>query len=463
MQSVDIQDPITVHKNYENTVPVEVLNRQSFESETEFRRNIDSILEDYRQILNRAKQHQLGYPIYHVSEGTQDSEPLQGSKHADIDFAPLEKVQNYYINNVGSPDISTSFASNSHAFEMGVLHWFAELWNIDNTESWGYITNGGTESNIQSLYIARENFPDAVAYASKDAHFSVFKACNILRVPVEVVDTTDRGEMRYDHVRRLLEKNRGRPAIVILTCGTTMTGAIDQPSNVVEILHQAGYRDDEYFIHVDAALSGIFLPLLEDQGAPQIHFKIPGVSSISCSGHKFLGVPIPCGIMMIRKKYIERIGNTIEYIASKDLTLTCSRNGHASLYVWLMLTELGKDGIRYDAQRCIQRAQHVQERIHSAGIECWVNPFSITVVFEKPEDVHFTHAWQLACQGDVCHIIVMPHIRDATLDTFVSSLVSQKPHVVHRKDLQGIQLPQRDSCYYNVVSYSTGDGSSSTC
>lgn len=442
MQLSEPQPPlISVHKSYSTTIPIQVLNRHSFGTDSEFRERINDILDTYRKSLDKAKQQQLGYPIYHVSDEEQE-----------IDFSPLERIRHYYINNVGSPDISTSFASNSHAFEMGVLSWFAELWKIDESNFWGYVTSGGTESNIQALYVARENFPSAIGYVSKDAHFSVFKACHLLRMEVEIVETDERGEMLYSHLKGLLQKNCGRPAILVVTCGTTMTGAIDQPLKAIDALHQSGYRDNrDYFIHVDAALSGIFLPLFEDEGAPQMNFKIPGVSSISCSGHKFLGAPIPSGIMMVRRNFIERIGDNIEYISSKDLTLSCSRNGHASIYLWLMLTELGQERIKKDAWRCIQLAHKVQQRISSAGVECWVNQYSITVVLKKPEDADFVDAWQLACQGNICHIVVMPHIREETLDAFVNSLVGQKPHEVSKSDLEQITMPQRESCYYNPV------------
>lgn len=437
----------TLQKRYRHTVPIQVLDRHGFDSEDQFRQRIDDIFDSFRDILDASKQHQLGYPIYHLDQ------------KSEIDFSPLDKIRNYYINNVGSPDVSTVFASNSHSFEMGVLHWFADLWGIHKNQQWSYITNGGTESNIQSIYFARENFPDAIAYVSRDAHFSVFKACHLLRIVVEVVDSDDKGEIQYSHLHHLLKKNCGRPAIVILTCGTTMKGAIDRPLKAIDALHQAGYKDDDYFIHVDAALSGIFLPLFNDQGAPQMSFHISGVSSMACSGHKFLGVPIPCGIMMIRRKYIEGIGDNIEYIASKDLTLTCSRNGHASMYLWLMLTELGQDRIKEDALRCMKRAQNVREKIHSSGIDCWINPFSITVVMEKPEDTDLTSAWQLACQGNICHIVVMPHIRDETLYTFINSMIGQKPRAVARADVEAMRIPQRESCYYNPVKFAGDDGS----
>lgn len=48
----------------------------------------------------------------------------------------------------------------SREFEVGVLNWFARLWEIDEEEYWGYITNCGTEGNLHGILVGRENLPD---------------------------------------------------------------------------------------------------------------------------------------------------------------------------------------------------------------------------------------------------------------------------------------------------------------
>jgi glutamate/tyrosine decarboxylase-like PLP-dependent enzyme len=47
----------------------------------------------------------------------------------------------------------------AHA-QVGVLNWFAKLWEIDEDQYWGYITNCGTEGNLHGILVGRENLPD---------------------------------------------------------------------------------------------------------------------------------------------------------------------------------------------------------------------------------------------------------------------------------------------------------------
>lgn len=69
-----------------------------------------------------------------------------------------------------------------HALQIGVLHWFARLWEIDQEDFWGYITNCGTEGNLHGILVGRENLPDGILYASKETHYSVFKAARMYRM-----------------------------------------------------------------------------------------------------------------------------------------------------------------------------------------------------------------------------------------------------------------------------------------
>ena len=66
--------------------------------------------------------------------------------------------------------------------QIGVLHWFARLWEIERSDYWGYITNCGTEGNLHGILVGRENLPDGVLYASRETHYSVFKAARMYRM-----------------------------------------------------------------------------------------------------------------------------------------------------------------------------------------------------------------------------------------------------------------------------------------
>ena len=63
-----------------------------------------------------------------------------------------------------------------------MLNWFARLWEIDEEEYWGYITNCGTEGNLHGILVGRENLPDGILYASRETHYSVFKAARMYRM-----------------------------------------------------------------------------------------------------------------------------------------------------------------------------------------------------------------------------------------------------------------------------------------
>ena len=66
--------------------------------------------------------------------------------------------------------------------QVGVLNWFARLWEIDEQEYWGYITNCGTEGNLHGILVGRENLPDGILYASRETHYSIFKAARMYRM-----------------------------------------------------------------------------------------------------------------------------------------------------------------------------------------------------------------------------------------------------------------------------------------
>uniref|UniRef100_A0A3Q7IWN3 Glutamate decarboxylase n=1 Tax=Solanum lycopersicum TaxID=4081 RepID=A0A3Q7IWN3_SOLLC len=106
--------------------------------------------------------------------------------------------------------------------------------------------------------------------------------------------------------------------------GTTFKGAIDDLDFVIQTLENCGYSSDRYYIHCDAALSGLILPFIKHV-SKKVTFKKP-IGSISISRHKFLGCPMPCGIQITRKSYARNLSK-IEYIASIATTICGSRNG----------------------------------------------------------------------------------------------------------------------------------------
>src|SRR5690606_24886274 len=118
-------------------------------------------------------------------------------------------------------------------------------------------------------------------------------------------------------------------------------------------------------------LSGSYSAFLDPR--PAFDFA-DGIDSIAISGHKFIGSPIPCGVVVARKSYRDRIARSIAYIGSMDTTITGSRNGHSPLFLWYAIQKLGAEGLRARAQHSLDTAAYAERRLQDIGIAAWRNP-----------------------------------------------------------------------------------------
>lgn len=71
----------------------------------------------------------------------------------NFDYDALSQLQHFSINNLGDPFIESNYGVHSRQFEVGVLDWFARLWELEKDEYWGYITNCGTEGNLHGILV----------------------------------------------------------------------------------------------------------------------------------------------------------------------------------------------------------------------------------------------------------------------------------------------------------------------
>ncbi|TKY59543.1 Serine decarboxylase [Spatholobus suberectus] len=330
-----------------------------------------SVLARYRKSLTERTNYHLGYPY-----------------NLDFDYGALSQLQHFSINNLGDPFIESNYGVHSRQFEVGVLDWFAQLWELEKDEYWGYITNCGTEGNLHGILVGREVFPDGILYASQESHYSVFKAARMYR----------------------MER-------------TTVKGAVDDLDMVIKKLEEAGFSHDRFYIHCDGALFGLMLPFVKR--APKISFKKP-IGSVSVSGHKFVGCPMPCGVQITRLEHVKALSRNVEYLASRDATIIGSRNGHAPIFLWYSLNMKGYRGFQKEVQKCLRNAHYFKDRLVDAGIGAMLNELSSTVVFERPHNEEFVHKWQLACQGNIAHVVVMPNVTIEKLDDFLNELVQKR-------------------------------------
>lgn len=330
------------------------------------------------------------------------------------DYSEVFHLLNYHFNNVGDPYVPSLYKLNTKEIEQRVLDFFKELWHFKD-DVWGYITHNGTEGNMQALYVARQVFPGATLLCSEDSHYSIFKIAKMLQIKVQVVKSNENGEIDYRHFDQCIDDTGDSPVIVCANMGSTMKGAIDDARELYRILCKYN-KDDKYYMHADGALMGFVLPFLETD----TFFK-KCIHSISISGHKFLGVPFPCGIFMMARSFVARIGSSVEYIGSVDNTISGSRNGHSAAFIDYIICQKGIEGFRADIMECLDVSEYLLTLLRKADVRAWRNNNSITVVFDRPPEWVVTK-WQLASQGGLSHVVVMPHVTRDKVDRFMSDL-----------------------------------------
>lgn len=332
------------------------------------------------------------------------------------DYSDLERFLAFPMNNVGDPFGDSHYAVNCHEFEREVIDFFAQLYRIQKNNYWGYVTHGGTEGNMYGLYLAREVCPNGVVYFSEDTHYSVMKIVHVLDMKHIIVKSQQNGEMSYDDLEAALRLNRDKPVIVLANIGTTMKGAVDSLEKIQAALHNTAIHHS--YIHCDAALSGMMLPFIND--APSFDFSA-GADSIAVSGHKFIGMPMPSGVVIAKKINVERVKAAIEYIGASDTTIAGSRNALTSLMLWRSIRALGRKGFEQRVRGVLALTDYTLGRLNDIGWRAWANPCSNTIVLERPPR-EVARKWQLAVQDDVAHVIVMPHVSKAQIEAFIEDL-----------------------------------------
>ncbi len=353
-------------------------------------------LEDLYNRLSGLREKSIGYPCNQA-----------------FDYSELFPFLNLAINNVGDPFTGSNFRMNTHEIEREVLTDMARWAEVPQDDYWGYVTNGGTEGNMYGLYLAREMFPGGMVYYSEATHYSVAKILRLQHTRSIMIRSTEGGEIDCEDLEESIKIHRDVPPIIFANVGTTMTGAIDPLDRIRDILDRLCIQ--HYYLHVDAALSGLILPFINNP--PPWNFAA-GADSLSISGHKMLGSPLPCGVVLARKTHVDRISRSVEYVGARDTTISGSRNAFTPLVLWYAIKQKGEEGFRKMVLQCLETADYAVARLKSIGVDAWRHLNSITVVFPRPPE-SILKEWILAPHGDIAHLVVMPSVSSEIVDRFV--------------------------------------------
>ena len=216
----------------------------------------------------------------------------------------------------------------------------------------GYVASGGTEANIQAIWIYRNYFvrehsarlDEIVILCSDDSHYSMDKAGNLLVLDVQKVPVDfNTREVSQDVVRQTIEtaKKQGKKYfIVVCNMMTTMFGSVDSIRAYTDALRQA---EVHFKLHVDGAYGGFYFPFTE--GDTDLNFSNDHITSFTLDAHKMAQAPYGTGIFLIRKGFIQ-YANTQEasYVEGEDCTLIGSRSGANAVAIWMILSKNGPFG-----------------------------------------------------------------------------------------------------------------------
>lgn len=307
------------------------------------------IREALAENVNFSKDASLGYP----------ASKLDGKVFYDeapfLKDAPMLQSFVANPNHIGCHTFGTSEKAfkGTQEIEREVLNIIAvDIFHMEPENFDGYIAPGGTEANIQALWIYRNYFsntfgahPNEIAIlASEDTHYSIPKGANLLlidwlKVPVDFEHRSITTET-LETVLIKAKENGKKYFIVVANMGTTMFGSVDDPDIYTSLLekHQLNYQ-----LHIDAAYGGFVYPF--SNASSELDFRNPKISSITIDAHKMLQAPYGTGIFICRKGLIENVlTKEAEYVEGLDLTLCGSRSGANAVAVWLILATYGAHG-----------------------------------------------------------------------------------------------------------------------
>ncbi|PWH05429.1 pyridoxal-dependent decarboxylase [Brachybacterium endophyticum] len=193
--------------------------------------------------------------------------------------------------------------------EQRLVRWTTEQVGFEDGD--GVFTSGGTQSNLQALFLARERAlredsrprPEALAslrvLTTEASHFSVARSALLLGLDTDAViavDSDAEGRMDPEDLRaRLadLADEGDLPMAVAVTAGTTDRGIIDPLARIAEVCEEAGV-----WLHVDAAYGG---GLLVSERRRHLLAGIELADSVTVDFHKTFFQPVSSSAILVRE------------------------------------------------------------------------------------------------------------------------------------------------------------------
>jgi tyrosine decarboxylase / aspartate 1-decarboxylase len=385
--------------------------------------------------VNFSKDTSLGYPASKLdSKVFNDDAPF-------LKDAPILRTYVANPNNIGCHTFGTSEKAfnGTHDIEREVLNVIAvDIFKAEPNGFDGYISPGGTEANIQAIWMFRNYFmnnfdakgEEIAIVASEDTHYSIPKASNLLqldwlKIPVDF-DTRAIDKKQLEQIIIDAQNQGKKYFIAVSNLGTTMFGSVDNPEDYIEVFEKYHLH---YKLHIDGAYGGFVYPFSNQESG--INFSNPKISSITIDAHKMLQAPYGTGIFICRKGYIENVlTKEAEYVEGMDLTLCGSRSGANAVAVWMILFTYGPNGWFEKVSVLQMRTQFLCNQLDAMNIPHFREPF-MNIVTIKAEYIpkKIAEKYDLVPQqhdenNKWYKIVLMDHVEVEHLTTFMEDLMA---------------------------------------
>ncbi len=325
---------------------------------------------------------------------------------------------------VGSPYKEAWDMLHVDEFEREVVDFVAGTFGFRGGH-WGVVTNGGTDGNLHGIYFGRKTLEakselPPILYVSAEAHYSVQKLGDILRIETRIIGVHPTGQMDIEDFRRQLDPTR--PALVAIAVGGTFKGAIDDQRAIDRVLKEV--KPPACYRHLDVALFGGYLPWLDDPAARELVDQAAmGFDSLAVSGHKFFALNEPAGVFLCRKEILQHLTKlTVPYLGGIVMpTISCSRSGFDVLKLYWRIMTTGPAGFRAEANHVLAMTAKLLAALAARGVEAHANPWSNTVYFRRPRE-EVVHRCCMACSGEFSHVVVMQYFDEELVERLADEI-----------------------------------------
>ncbi len=397
----------------------------------------DRIDKALNENVDFTKDTSLGYPASKLDDKV---------FYSDAPFlkdAPTLKTYVANPNHIGCHTTGSSEKAfkGTQEIEREVLEVLAvDMFKLENEQFDGYIAPGGTEANIQAMWVFRNYFSnkfdaknsEIAILASQDTHYSIPKGSNLLNIDLLTIPVAFENRVIDELALEKIVKNAVNEGkkyfIVISNLATTMFGSVDNPDVYINLLEKL---DLQYKLHIDGAYGGFVYPFSNKKST--INFSNPKICSITIDAHKMLQAPYGTGVYLCRKGLIENVlTKEAEYVEGMDLTLCGSRSGANAIAVFMILFTYGPYGWFEKISVLMMRTKWLCKQLDQLNIKYFreENMNIVTIHSEFiPEDIALKYDLvpeQHNKNNKWYKVVIMDHVEIDNLMQLINALKERK-------------------------------------